>query len=76
MQGVCESCNGTMAEPGSKIEECTTCGGQGRVRANNGLFQFVQECPKCGGRGTIVQTPCKTCSGRGTQSARKRQEFE
>ncbi|MBO9710005.1 MAG: DnaJ domain-containing protein, partial [Caulobacter sp.] len=32
----CEACSGTGAKPGSKSRQCPTCGGHGRVRANQG----------------------------------------
>lgn len=34
----CEPCGGTGAKAGSKPKACPTCGGHGRVRANQGFF--------------------------------------
>ena len=59
----CDRCDGSGAEPGSPVETCPTCGGQGQVRASQGLFQFVQECPTCGGAGKIVKEKCGQCHG-------------
>lgn len=61
----CEVCTGTGAEPGTSAETCTTCGGAGQVRANQGMFRIVRTCHTCGGGGTITRNPCKACSGRG-----------
>lgn len=61
----CEVCSGTGAKPGSKSRGCPTCGGHGRVRANQGFFSVERTCPTCGGRGEIIDDPCKNCSGAG-----------
>ena len=67
----CEPCGGSGAEPGSKPEACDTCGGHGKVRANQGFFMVERTCPKCGGTGTIIVNPCKSCSGAGKVSKNK-----
>ena len=61
----CEVCAGAGAEPGTKAETCTTCGGAGQVRASQGMFRIVRTCTTCGGRGAVVRHPCKACGGRG-----------
>lgn len=61
----CEPCAGAGAEPGTKAETCTACGGAGQVRANQGMFRIVRTCTACGGRGSVVRHPCKACGGRG-----------
>ena len=61
----CESCSGTGAKPGSKSRQCPTCGGHGRVRANQGFFSVERTCPTCSGRGEIIDDPCKNCQGAG-----------
>ncbi len=61
----CEACNGTGAEPGSQPITCPTCGGRGRVRAQQGFFTIERTCPTCGGQGRIIENPCKACSGTG-----------
>eukprot|EP01049_Picozoa_sp_SAG25_P002059 SAG25_NODE_102_length_15486_cov_22.883278_6_plen_145_part_00 len=62
-------------ETAARTQVCETCNGQGRVRASQGLFQFVQECPRCGGSGKRIVTPCRRCGGESTETVRKRQEF-
>lgn len=62
---VCETCSGTGAKTGSKSRQCPTCGGHGRVRANQGFFSVERTCPTCGGRGEIIDDPCNGCHGAG-----------
>ncbi|MCW6509546.1 molecular chaperone DnaJ [Lichenifustis flavocetrariae] len=61
----CETCSGTGAKSGSKPKTCGTCGGQGRVRAQQGFFAIERTCPTCGGRGEIIENPCSVCMGSG-----------
>jgi molecular chaperone DnaJ len=61
----CEVCSGTGAKPGSKSRQCPTCGGHGKVRANQGFFSVERTCPTCAGRGEIIDDPCKNCQGAG-----------
>ncbi len=61
----CEACSGTGAKPGAKPRICPTCGGQGRVRAQQGFFAIERTCPHCFGRGEVIDDPCTSCSGTG-----------
>jgi molecular chaperone DnaJ len=61
----CEPCNGNGAEPGSKPEACQTCGGQGKVRTQQGFFVVERACPGCQGAGSIIAHPCRACGGQG-----------
>lgn len=61
----CDTCSGTGAKPGTSPDSCTTCGGAGRVRAQQGFFTMERACPRCGGRGQLIPNPCATCSGSG-----------
>ena len=61
----CEPCSGTGAKPGAKPRACPTCGGQGRIRAQQGFFSIERTCPQCQGRGEIIDNPCPSCSGSG-----------
>jgi molecular chaperone DnaJ len=61
----CEACSGTGAKPGSKPKTCGTCGGHGRVRAQQGFFAIERTCPTCQGRGEIIDNPCSACNGAG-----------
>jgi molecular chaperone DnaJ len=62
---VCERCEGTGAEPGSKRVTCPTCGGAGQIRRSGGIITFRQTCPTCGGAGTKVEKSCTQCHGEG-----------
>jgi len=61
----CKTCSGSGAKAGSKPVTCTTCGGHGQVRMQQGFFSVQQTCPNCRGRGTIISDPCKSCHGQG-----------
>jgi molecular chaperone DnaJ len=61
----CGRCGGKGAEPGSQPTTCNTCGGAGQVRVAQGFFSIQQTCPNCGGAGSLIDKPCRECSGRG-----------
>jgi molecular chaperone DnaJ len=61
----CETCDGSGAEAGHKAEQCPTCAGIGKVRAQQGFFTVERTCPSCRGTGRIIKHPCKTCKGAG-----------
>ena len=61
----CDGCNGAGAEAGSKMRQCGTCGGRGQVLTSRGIFSIAQTCPHCKGQGSILERPCKKCSGNG-----------
>jgi molecular chaperone DnaJ len=61
----CDSCHGSGAKPGTSPVTCTTCGGHGQVRMQQGFFSVQQTCPKCHGSGQIIPEPCPSCAGAG-----------
>ena len=61
----CEICSGSGCKPGTHPTSCTTCNGQGRVRATQGFFAIERTCPRCGGSGRMVLDPCTGCHGAG-----------
>lgn len=61
----CDVCNGSGAKKGSQPQTCTTCGGRGQVRMQQGFFTLQQPCPRCHGKGTIISDPCDNCHGEG-----------
>ncbi len=61
----CETCHGSGAKPGTKPQTCSTCGGRGAVRMQQGFFSIEQSCPRCHGSGQMIADPCKTCDGVG-----------
>lgn len=62
---VCDRCDGSGAEPGSKRVTCPTCGGAGQIRRSGGIITFRQTCTTCGGAGTRVEKMCSQCRGEG-----------
>jgi len=61
----CETCDGSGAKKGTEPIKCSTCGGVGQVRMQQGFFSIQQTCPACKGAGTTVGDPCSDCHGRG-----------
>ena len=61
----CEGCAGSGAEPGTRAEQCPTCSGIGKVRAQQGFFTIERTCPNCRGNGRMIKNPCKKCTGTG-----------
>jgi len=71
-QVTCRRCDGSGAEQGSEPESCTTCGGVGQVRMQQGFFSIQQTCPACKGAGTVITNPCRDCNGRGRVAKNKK----
>jgi molecular chaperone DnaJ len=73
---VCESCHGNGAEPGTPIETCSKCGGNGQLRAVSrtpfGQVMRTAVCDACAGEGRVASSPCKECRGRGRKVERTR----
>lgn len=61
----CDPCNGSGAKKGSSPVSCTTCGGVGQVRMQQGFFSVQQTCPNCRGKGKMISDPCSQCYGQG-----------
>lgn len=71
----CETCNGNGATPGTPIETCSRCGGQGQLQAVQrtpfGQVARTVLCDVCHGDGRIPKEPCEDCEGRGRQVGRQ-----
>ena len=71
----CEKCHGAG---GFKENICRTCGGRGRIVAEqNSIFGRIQTevtCSACGGVGKSYEEVCSECNGRG--NVKKRKEIE
>lgn len=61
----CKPCDGSGAKKGSSPVSCTTCGGVGQVRMQQGFFSVQQTCPNCRGKGKMISNPCSGCHGQG-----------
>ncbi len=75
MEG-CDVCSGSGAKPGTSPTNCGTCGGVGRVRAQNGFFMVERACPTCGGQGRTIEDPCGNCGGQGRVRREKTLEVD
>lgn len=65
----CVTCNGSGAKPGSKIETCKHCNGQGRIREAKrtifGNISSTKTCEVCLGTGEVPHEVCEMCKGKG-----------
>ncbi|MBB2493487.1 molecular chaperone DnaJ [Aquipseudomonas ullengensis] len=61
----CKPCDGSGAKKGTSPVTCTTCGGIGQVRMQQGFFSVQQTCPRCHGNGKMITDPCGSCHGQG-----------
>jgi len=62
----CERCHGRgCAHADNCAATCQTCGGMGKVRAQQGFFVVERGCPTCRGAGEVISDPCPNCQGEG-----------
>ncbi len=77
-QGLCSVCSGTGGKPGTKIETCHTCQGQGFVqevrRSFLGSFATNKQCDTCHGTGSRPKESCTHCKGKGVEYVHERVE--
>ncbi|MDM4721587.1 molecular chaperone DnaJ [Micromonospora sp. WMMA1363] len=63
--GVCDTCHGSGAKPGTQPRACPVCHGAGVTTRNQGSFSFSEPCRSCQGVGTLVDEKCPECQGTG-----------
>ena len=68
----CNNCKGNGSKPGHSPDRCTVCGGNGKVRSNQGFFTVQQTCPQCAGSGEEITNPCNDCNGQGNKQTSKK----
>jgi molecular chaperone DnaJ len=68
----CNTCKGNGSKPGHSPDRCTYCGGNGKIRSNQGFFTVQQTCPQCNGNGEEITNPCNDCNGQGKKQASKK----
>jgi molecular chaperone DnaJ len=62
----CERCHGRgCLSTDHCATSCKTCGGMGKVRAQQGFFVVERGCPTCRGSGEVITDPCGNCHGEG-----------
>lgn len=68
----CQTCHGSGAAPGAKIQTCPECSGRGTISFGQGGFAVQRPCPMCLGRGQVPSERCPTCNGAGEVRARRK----
>ena len=68
---LCEPCGGDGSRGDSRAQSCATCGGAGKVRAQQGFFMVERGCPTCRGSGVTIGDPCPSCGGEGRTLKRR-----
>ncbi len=65
----CATCNASGAKPGSKMETCKHCNGQGKIheakRSFLGTISTTKICEECHGVGEVPKEKCEKCKGVG-----------
>lgn len=65
----CDICKGSGSKTGTKVENCSMCGGTGQIRQVQttilGQMQTTRTCPTCHGEGKVIKEPCENCKGKG-----------
>src|SRR5215208_6408331 len=62
----CDKCHGRgCTRSDNCARTCQTCGGMGKVRAQQGFFVVERGCPTCRGSGEVITDPCANCHGEG-----------
>jgi len=72
----CETCKGNGAKPGTEPENCSTCGGTGQVRYQQGFFSVARVSQTKRGTGRVIKTPCEDCRGAGRIEREKQMEVK
>ncbi len=72
----CDTCHGSGAKAGTKMETCKNCNGQGKIheakRSFLGVISTTKICEKCMGAGEVPKEVCEKCKGAGVM--RKEEE--
>ena len=65
----CDTCSGSGAKPGKKVNTCSHCHGSGQLNTeqNTPFGRVVNKrvCHYCNGTGKIIPEKCSTCGGSG-----------
>ena len=74
-QDMCPTCRGSTAAPGSKVNTCPKCHGQGQINIHQktilGNIQRSQVCDQCEGSGKVPEKACPDCKGAGVKRLSK-----
>jgi len=65
----CDTCHGSGAKPGTKVDTCSHCHGTGQLNVEQstpfGKVVNRRVCNHCNGTGKIIPEKCTTCRGTG-----------
>lgn len=67
----CGTCSGSGIDLAG-AQQCSECGGRGRVQVGDGPVKFMRTCGRCRGVGREGARPCATCGGAGQVGRRER----
>jgi molecular chaperone DnaJ len=74
----CETCKGSGAEPGTKMDTCKYCNGTGKLHETTNSFfgQITMQspCRHCHASGKVPEQKCHTCRGEGVY--KKQEEID
>ncbi len=72
----CDTCHGSGAKPGTKVNTCSHCNGSGQlnVEQNTPFGRVVNRrvCHYCNGTGKEIKEKCSTCGGAGKVQKRRK----
>lgn len=72
----CDTCHGSGAKQGTKVETCSHCQGSGQlnVEQNTPFGRIVNRrvCHHCNGTGKQIKDKCRTCGGDGKVQKRRK----
>ncbi|NQD66359.1 molecular chaperone DnaJ [Bacillus haikouensis] len=72
----CDTCHGSGAKPGTKVDTCSHCKGAGQlnVEQNTPFGRIVNRrvCHYCNGTGKQIKEKCSTCGGAGKVQKRRK----
>jgi molecular chaperone DnaJ len=71
-QSLCDICKGSGGKPGTKMDTCKVCNGQGQIREMKrsilGTFESRKTCDVCHGSGKVPSEKCIECHGKGVRT--------
>jgi molecular chaperone DnaJ len=72
---ICQECNGSGAQKGSGLVDCSVCQGGGEVSETMGSlfgsFTRISTCSACLGKGRVPRENCSACKGEGKKQGKE-----
>lgn len=60
----CQVCKGKGLKPGTSVNQCNKCHGEGHITFRQGFMMYQQACDACSGQGFTIPSPCAECQGK------------